>query len=166
VLPWLLVAQAVVGGADTIVNHEVVARLPRRPEARPEIALHAVREAIYATLFLGLGLFRWEGALAWAIVALLVAEVLVTSIDEWIENRTRLLPQNERLMHVFLTLNLGLVIAVALPVLLDWSVRDTALVRVHYGLPGWLLAFFGLAAAAWSVRDALAWTRMGRLEAE
>src|SRR4051812_16163838 len=98
-LPWLLLAQGVVGGADTLLNHELIARLPRRPEARAEIGLHALREAIYATLFIGLACFAWHGAAAALIAALLGAEILVTSSDEFLENRSRLLPQNERVMH-------------------------------------------------------------------
>ena len=159
-LPWLLLAQALVGGADTLLNHELVARLPKRPESRNEIALHTVREAIYATLFIGLGLFRWEGAFAWIIAGLLAAEILVTTTDEWIENRTRLLPQNERVMHVFLTLNLGLIIAVLAPLLVDWSGRPSALLRADHGWLGWALAAFGAASAGWSVRDGVAWTKL------
>ena len=33
--------------------------------------------------------------------------LLVTAWDEFVENRSRVLPQNERVLHVFLTLNLG-----------------------------------------------------------
>jgi hypothetical protein len=35
-LPALLVLQGVMGTLDTIVNHELVEALPRRPEARGE----------------------------------------------------------------------------------------------------------------------------------
>jgi hypothetical protein len=160
----LLLAQAAVGGADTLLNHELVARLPHRPEARREIGLHAVREAIYGTLFLGLAFFAWQGAFAWAIAGLLAAEIVVTTTDEWIENRTRLLPQNERVLHVLLTLNLGLIIAVLLPRLLDWSSQATRLVRLEAGWAAWLLAAFGAASFAWCVRDALAWRRLPKAQ--
>lgn len=163
-LPWLLAAQGVVGGADTLINHEVIARLPQRPEARGEIGLHAIRESIYATLFLGLAFFTWEGAFAWMLAALLAAEVVVTATDESIENRIRLLPQNERVLHVFLTLNLGLLIAVLAPQLADWVTRPTDLVRADRGPFGWVLAALGLASAAWSLRDAAAWWRLGRAQ--
>ena len=161
-LPWVLLAQAVVGGADTILNHEIVARLPHRPESRREIALHAVRESIYATLFIGLALFAWQGGAAWIIAAVLAAEVVVTGTDELIENRTRKLPDNERVMHVFLTLNLGLIIALLVPTLRAWSAEPTGWTRVDHGLLGWLLVALGLASAGWSLRDALAWVRLGR----
>jgi len=163
-LPWFLLVQAVVGGSDTLFNHEIVARLPKRPELRREVALHAVRESIYATLFIGLALFRWEGALAWVPVALLAGEVIVTGTDELIENRLRKLPDNERVMHVILTLNLAFIIALMVPIVGEWSARPTGLVRSGYGLAGWILVAFGLASAAWSVRDGLAWVRLGRAQ--
>lgn len=158
----LLLLQAAMGGFDTIVNHEIVARLPQRPEARRELRLHTLREADYAMLFLGLALFRWEGAFAWFVAALLAAEVAVTTVDEWIENRTRLLPQNERVLHVLLTLNLGLIIAALVPVLREWGARDTALVAIERGWMHWLLVVAGVISAAWSLRDLLAVRRLGQ----
>ena len=163
-LPWLLLSQAVVGGADTLVNHELVARLPRRPESRRELVLHAMRESIYGALFIGLALFAWHGAAAWIIAALLLAEVLVTAGDELLENRTRKLPDNERVMHVFLTINLGLIIALMVPVLAAWSREPAGWERVDRGMPGWILVALGAASAGWSLRDALAVHRLGKAQ--
>src|SRR2546421_332040 len=114
-LPFVLLAQGIMGGVDTLLNHDFIARLAKRPEARSEIGLHAVREAIYAVLFGGLGWFAWHGAAALAIGALVLAEILISTIDEFVENRTRVLPQNERVLHVFLTLNMGVVVVVLIP---------------------------------------------------
>ena len=73
-LPYLLVVQAVMGGFDTLVNHEIIEKLPHRPTARREIGLHSVREATYGSLFVGLGWFAWQGAFALVIAALLLLE--------------------------------------------------------------------------------------------
>jgi hypothetical protein len=70
------------------------------------------------------------------------------------------LPQNERVLHVFLTLNLGLIIAVLGPLLLDWGSRPTALARVDHGWMSWALSALGLASAAWSLRDLIAFRRL------
>jgi hypothetical protein len=160
-LPMMLLAQGVMGGVDTLLNHEIIERLPYRPKARREIGLHAIREAIYATLFGGLAWFQWHGTAALAIAALLVAEVLVTASDEFIENRTRVLPQNERVLHVFLTLNLGLIIAVTVPILSEWVTRPDGLVRTDHGVVSWVLSVLAAFAAAWSLRDLLAFRRLG-----
>jgi len=161
-LPWLLVLQGVVGGTDTLFNHEMVERLPQRMEARGEIVLHAVREALYGTLFIGLAWFAWHGAAALAIAALVAAEVVVTATDEYVENRTRVMPQNERVLHVLLTINLGLIVAVLVVVLSDWGGQPTTLVRVDHGAASVALTALGLASWAWSLRDALAWRRLHR----
>ena len=159
-LPALLVLQGVMGALDTLVNHELVEALPRRPEARGELALHSAREAVYAALFLGLGWFAWQGALAFVIGALLVAEVAITVNDELVENRIRVLPQNERALHVFLTLNFGALVALLVPVLADWMANPTALAPSYSGWMSWALAALGLVSAAWSVRDLVASRRL------
>jgi len=161
-LPFVLLAQGVMGGIDTLVNHEYIAELPKRPEARSEIGLHVIREAIWAALFAGLAWFAWHGAAAVVIGALIAAEIVVTACDEWVENRIRVLPQNERILHIFLTLNLGVLIALLVPLLLDWSSRPTAVVGQHYGALSWLLSLLALAAGVWSFRDFLAWRRLRR----
>ena len=161
-LPMLLVAQGLMGGVDTLVNHEIIERLPHRPSARREIGLHAVRESIYATLFIGLAWFQWHGAAALAIGGLLAAELLVTASDELVENRTRVLPQNERVLHVFLAVNLGFIIAAAIPMLYEWRAHATGLPRIDPTPTSWILTGLGAAAAFWSLRDLLAWRRLGR----
>lgn len=161
-LPLLLLAQAIVGGIDTLLNHEWIEKLPYRASARAEIGWHAVREAIYGSLFGGLAWFAWHGWTAWLIAVLLAGEIIVTASDEFIENHTRVLPQNERVLHVFLTLNLGLLVAVLVPTLLRWSAEPAGLVPLSYGMLSWLLSACSLAAFAWSVRDTLAYRRLGQ----
>ena len=159
-LPALLVLQGVMGAIDTVVNHEFIEALPQRRAARAELALHAVREAVYAALFLGFAWFAWLGTFAAVIGALLIAEVAVTVSDELIENRIRVLPQNERALHVLLTLNLGALIALLVPVLLDWGANPTELAPAHHGWPSWALSLLGIASAAWSIRDLVAFRRV------
>ena len=158
----LLAAQGAIGGFDTLMNHEIIERLPYRVSARREIGWHSIREAIYASLFAGLAWFEWHGLAALAIAALLAAEIIVTASDEFIENKTRVLPQNERVLHVLLTLNLGFVIAVLVPILLRWSTLQTGLVRVELGTLAWILSALAAASAFWSMRDLLAWRRLSR----
>jgi hypothetical protein len=156
VLPFLLVAQGVLGGVDTVLNHEMLARLPKRHEARPELALHVGREAIWALLLSGLAWFAWHGAYAWIIAALLALEVAITALDELTENRIRVAPQNERVLHLFLAINVGLIVASVF----SWSSEPTAIVRRDYGVLSWIITGFAAAAAFWAVRDFFAWRRL------
>jgi hypothetical protein len=160
-LAFVLVLHGVMGGVDTLLNHEYLERLPKRPEARREIGLHSMREAIYAVLFAGLGWFAWHGAAAYVIAALVLAEVGVTTVDEWTENRIRVLPQNERVLHIFLTLNIGVIVALLVPTLAKWSDQPTSLVPADHGWPSWALLALAAAAAEWSVLDLVAWRRLG-----
>ena len=159
-LPALLVLQGVMGAIDTVLNHEFLEGLPHRPAARREVGLHAVREAVYGVLFLGFAWFAWLGVFAVVIGALLIAEVAVTVSDELLENRIRVLPQNERALHVFLTLNFGAIIALFVPALLDWWANPTELAPAHHGWMTWALSLLGIASAAWSVRDFMAFRRL------
>lgn len=159
-LPALLAAQGLLGGIDTVLNHELIEKLPRRREARGEIGLHSIRGAIYATLFGGLAWFAWQGAAAWLLAALLVAEVVNTACDEWTENMIRVLPQNERVLHIFLTLNLGAIIALLVPTIAEWSAAPSGFSPRNYGWLSWLLTAFSLLGVFWSLRDALAWRKL------
>lgn len=161
-LPALLTVQGVIGGIDTLLNHEFIERLPRRMEARHEVGLHSIREVIYASLFGGLAWFEWHGAATLFIGVLLIGEVIVTACDEFIENRIRVLPQNERVLHVFLTLNFGLVIAVLVPILAEWGKQPTALVATEHGALSWALTLFALIGVSWFLRDFIAWRTLTR----
>jgi hypothetical protein len=159
---YLLAAQGVLGGVDTLFNHELVERLPRRVEARREIGLHSLREALYAVLFIGLGWFEWHGALAIAIGVVLVAEIAVDALDEWTENRIRVLPQNERVLHMILAINLGAITLALAFTIIAWHGLPTGLVARAHGWLSWLLLFLGVSSVAWSARDLLAWHSLAR----
>ena len=161
-LPALLAVQGLLGGIDTVLNHELIEKLPRRREARGEIGLHSIREAIYATLFGGLAWLAWHGAWAWLLAALLLGEVINTACDEWVENRIRVLPQNERVLHVFLTLNLGAIIVVLVPTIGEWAAAPTGFSPRNHGALSWLLTAFAALGVFWSLRDFIAWRRLGR----
>src|SRR5437667_152605 len=58
----LLAVQGALGAFDVLYHHELGERLPWRPSARGELALHGVRNALYAMIFLGLAWAEWRGA--------------------------------------------------------------------------------------------------------
>jgi hypothetical protein len=159
----LLVLQGFVGGIDTLLNHELLERLPARPEACSEIGLHALREALYGMLFAAIAWYGWHGVWGLAIAALLAVEIGVDAVDEFVENRTRVLPQNERMLHFLMIMNLGLIAFALALVLGDWLSRPSAMQPVSHGTGSWLLSLFSLAALFWAVRDAIAWRRLARL---
>ena len=158
----LLIAQGILGGIDTLFNHELIARLPHHVEARTEIGLHSIREAIYGIWFGGFAWLAWHGAWVALIGFLLVAQMIVDASDEFVENRTRTLPQNERVLHFFIVLNFGLIAAVLILMLIDWASEPTRLELTSHGVMSWILSALSVAAIAWAVRDFFAWRRLGR----
>lgn len=159
----LLSVQALLGAFDNLWHHELVARLPQRVSARRELALHAAREALYGTLFIGLGWFEWHGGLAWVLAALLGVEVVVTLADFLEEDRTRRLPPFERALHTVLTISYGLLLGLLAPVLMHWSQQATALHVQPHGWVSVLFTLYGVGVLAWSLRNMLAVLRLRRL---
>lgn len=54
------------------------------------------------------------------------------------------------------------VIVVLAPLLVEWGARPTALVPAAHGVLSWIISALALCAAAWAVRDSLAWLRLRR----
>ncbi|MEW6372343.1 MAG: hypothetical protein AB1584_15515 [Pseudomonadota bacterium] len=153
---YVLMLHGVLGFVDIVVNHELLARLPRRGDTALEEALHAAREFIFACIFGSLAWFEWQGALVWWIAALLLAEVIVSSKDVIVEGDIRVLPVSERVLHLFLFINLGVLITLVAHALLWWHASPTALVRVDYGWASWVLTAMSAGSLVWAVRDGAA----------
>lgn len=152
----ILAFQTVLGALDNVLHHEITERLPNKPSARRELALHSAREAIYGVLFL---IFAWiepGGAFAAAVLVLLLVEVAITIADFIEEDRTRHLPPFERLLHTVLAVLYGTFLALAVPWLIGQAAGPTSVAFVSHDLFSW---FFTVAAAGvlgFSVRNALA----------
>lgn len=152
---FALLAHGVIGALDVLINHEWLARLPATRGAATEQRLHSGRELIFATLFAGLAWFEWHGVLMLAIVALYGAELCISVVDTVVEFDTRRLPLSERILHVFLFVNLGVMMALLGPYLAAWWGKPTGLMPVSYGPLSWLLSGLAVVALGWSIRDGL-----------
>lgn len=156
----LLTVQALMGAFDNLWHHEWQARLPQRPSARFELALHAAREAIYGIVFIGLAWWQWQGAFALLLATLLGVEVVITLTDFLEEDRSRQLPAFERLLHTLLTISYGLFLGVFGPLLWAWGGMPTAMQPVSHGWQSWAMTAYGLGVLAWSLRNAVAVRRL------
>jgi phosphatidylglycerophosphate synthase len=148
-----LVLHGVIGGLDVFINHEWLARLPSRRDAVTEEKLHSARELLFCLAFLSLGWFEWHGAAVWWIVLLYAGEVLVSAVDVLVEGEIRVLPRPERVLHLFLFMNLGALIVLVGQALLGWSALPTAIVFVDHGWASRVLTVMGIGALVWAVRD-------------
>ena len=152
----ILSLQALAGAFDNLWHHELEARLPQRISARYELLLHAVREAIYGVLFLGLAWLRWQGAWAWVLAALLAVEVVITLMDFIEEDLTRRLPPLERVLHTGLAVSYGAFCAALAPIMADWAALPSALVPDGHGWWSILFTLYAAGVLAWSVRNFIA----------
>lgn len=156
----LLTLQGLLGALDNLWHHEWRGRLPSRPSARRELILHAVRSAIYAPVFLTFGWFAWQGWLAWVFAALLVAELGVTLLDFVEEDRSRLLPASERVLHTVLAVSYGAFLASLAPELMLWASAKSGIVLVERGAWSWVMSVYAAGALGWALRDAAAAWRL------
>jgi hypothetical protein len=152
---FALIVHGVIGGIDVILNHELIARLPYQPAAASEERLHALRELLFGAAFASAAWYEWHGVLAWWIPALLLAELLVSIRDAIIELDIRVLPVTERILHVLLFVNLGVIFTTLAPAVLAWQALPSGLVHVDYGWASWTLSALAALAFGWAVRDGL-----------
>jgi hypothetical protein len=159
----LMTTLGIVGAFDTIYYHEIRGRLPARPEARPELRLHAARDAVYFLLFVTLPWVQWQGAWAIVLVTLFAAEIIITLNDFVLEDRVRV-PQGgvfpgERVAHAVMGIIYGSMLAAMTPTVVAWLGQPTALTAAHHPLPSWFLValtLMGVGTLLSGVRDAYA----------
>lgn len=159
----ILVLHGLLGGFDTLYNHEWDARLPHDPHAAQELKLHAARSFIYVVIFAGLAWYEWHGALVAVLAALAFAEFTLTLFDSVVEDRTRQVSATERVVHMILGVTTGAWTGFVLYTgFTDWWQRPSALSGTGYGLVSWLLTIFAVAVAISATRDAVAAVRLER----
>ncbi len=159
---YVLIFQGLLGCFDVFWNHEWKENLPGKPSATLEQKIHGLRELLYAVIFIGLAWFTWDGAWAWAMFGLLAVEVLLTAWDFVVEDRTRTLSPNERVIHLTLSMGGGAYVALLIPQLLAWSQAATRLDRIDYGMLSWILTLLGAGVFIWGVRDYWSGVRLSR----
>ncbi|RED51554.1 TIGR01777 family oxidoreductase [Aestuariispira insulae] len=157
----MLTIQALMGAFDNLYHHEITERLPSKPEARGELALHTTREFLYALIFLMIGWTQPQGLWALFLIGLMAVEIVVTLWDFIIEDQTRKLPKFERVLHTVLAINFGAILAFLLPILWAWTQLPTALVPVNYGLFTPVMTVFAIGVFLWALRDLVAVIRLG-----
>ena len=160
----LLTFQILFGALDNVLHHEITERLPSRPSARRELALHSGREAIYGVLFL---LFAWvtpTGLAAIAVLALLAIEVVITLADFLEEDRTRKLPAFERILHTVLAISYGGFLLLVVPWLITQAAGPTGFTPVDHGLFSWFFTAAAIGVFAFAVRNAMAVRSLGRMK--
>lgn len=157
---YALIVHGVIGFLDVVINHEWLSRLPKRPECVFEERLHSAREFLFAALFASLAWAEWHGAWVWWIVALFAGELLVSVRDVMEEGEVRALPASERVLHLFLFMNLGILYTLSGQALLGWHALPSGVVPVDHGWASSVLTAMALGALGWALRDGIAARRL------
>ena len=161
---WTLISiQVFMGAFDTLVHHEGTERLAWRASQKTELRLHGVRNLFYAFIFLCFGWLEPHGIYTIILVTILGVEVLITLWDFVEEDMTRKLPATERVNHTLLALNYGAILALAAPVLYQWSMMISSLTPTHYGWWSAMASVSAIGVGVFGVRDLLAANRSERL---
>lgn len=157
----LLTLQILFGALDNILHHEITERLPSKPSARKELALHSAREAIYGCLFL---IFAWtepHGLFAAAVLLLLSVEIVITIADFLEEDRTRSLPPFERVLHTILAILYGGFLLSVLPWLFSLSLTPSSIISIDHGIFSWFLTLTSVGVFAFAMRNFAAVRMLG-----
>ncbi len=153
----LLVIQGAIGAFDVFYNHEWVARLPKQPTASLELKIHGVRAVLYAVLFAGIAWYEWLGAWVYIFSALILIEIILTLWDFVVEDKTRKLTPQERIVHTLLAMNGGAYVGLlGFIMFTQWVSEPTQLAAVNYGWISWLLSLYAVGVFLSGVRDSFA----------
>ena len=153
---WLLLLQASLGAFDTLYYHEYRLKLAQHGHTQVELRLHASRDFAYAVIIGSLGFVTWQGALAWMLLALLLAEICITLWDFIEEDKIRRLPPGERAMHAIMGIVYGAFLAFLIPEMIEWSTLATGFGASYHGFPAWMLLVLAAGVLASGIRDLIA----------
>ena len=139
----LLSVQGVIGAFDTFYYHEYRARLPARiPETARELKIHALRDFLYAFIFVCLPWVAFKGLWALLLVLVFAAEICLTLSDFVEERRSRRSQGDvfagERVTHAVMGIIYGAMLACAAPTVMGWWAEPAGLVVAPPDIPGWL----------------------------
>lgn len=157
----LLVIQGIVGAFDTIYYHEFLGRLPAKtPTTAPELKLHALRDFLYALLFITLPWIAWHGWFTAILGVVLLSEIAITLTDFVVEFTVRKpwgdVWPGERVTHAILGIIYGAMLANFWPFLMEWWARDTALAMTSETgnlWSRWVLTIMGFGSFFSGLRD-------------
>jgi hypothetical protein len=158
---WLLAAQGIIGAFDTIYYHEWRARLAARGKAAAiELKLHACRDFLYAVLFGTLPFLAWSGNWALALLAVVVAEIVLTLWDFVVEIAVRRslgdVYAGERVTHAVMGILYGAMLAFLAPVVVRWQSMPTRLELARPPIPEmlrWILLAMAIGVFLSGLRD-------------
>lgn len=153
----LMALQGLMGAFDTVYHHELTEALPRRPSARRELGIHAMRALLYSGLFIGLSSWVWGGLWSAVLLIIIGVEVVLTLWDFVTEDQTRLLPASERVTHTLLAINGGAFTVLLLLTVPQWWQLPDAFIWQPHGALSIFLAASGIGVGLSGIRDALAW---------
>jgi hypothetical protein len=156
---WLLLLQASLGAFDTLYYHEYRLQLAHGAGTRVELRLHATRDFAYAIIIGSLGFVTWNGAFAWALLALLAGEIGITLWDFIEEDRIRRLPPGERAMHAIMGIVYGAFLAFLIPEMIGWSTLAAGFGASYHGFPAWILFLLAAGVFVSGIRDLVASAR-------
>lgn len=159
----LLTLQIVFGALDNILHHEITERLPSKPSARRELALHSAREAIYGCLFVTFAWTEPQGVFAAVVLLLLGAEIVITLADFLEEDRTRHLPPFERVLHTVLAIFYGGFLISVIPWLATATATASRVTLVDHGWLSWFFTISAVGVLAFSVRNFFAVRTLGQM---
>ena len=158
---YLLLLVALLGAFDTLYYHEWRARLPAMgARAKSELQLHAFRDFVYAALFAGLPWLSWRGRFVIVLVALFVAEIVLTLwdfvVEGWIRKPLGGVYAGERVMHGVMGIVYGAMLACMVPTLKAWWWQPSALVATSssIGTPfRWVMTVMAVGVLVSGIRD-------------
>lgn len=166
---YLLLVIGHIGLFDVIYFHRYRCQLHMRPECHSEQFWHLVRHLIYGFQFIVIANFRFHGNALILLAILYASDVFIAWADVWIETISRKaqggLPRLEYLMHIVLSLLIGIYLMLVWQTLWPDRLLPTDIVYHPPEVPGLLRIYMtgmGVLAFAAFFHDLIGWLKMGQ----
>ena len=149
---FLLISQGLLFGLDLVMNHDLEGRFSFAPENLPQRRIHGVHELLYAAVYIGIAWYAWYGIFSVCMGFMLLIGIFLT-IRNFITDSTRHISLTEHVTEIILSMVTGAILALLLPVLVEWYGNLSKVQNTDYGYTSYILTLIGVGTLLLAIRD-------------
>jgi len=149
---FILISLGLLFGFDLVFNHDPEGRFSLASENLLQRRIHGVHELLYAAIYIGVAWYAWYGLFAVCMGIMLLVGIFIT-IRGFVTDSTRTISLAEHITEIIISIVIGTILALFVPVLMEWYGNPSKIQYIGYGYTSYILTVFGVGTLILAIRD-------------